>query len=62
MDLRGLLQSDFILSYLHDVRTLQETHLWTSTACYVDNYLFMCRLYSYLRGNTHKDLQHLLQG
>jgi hypothetical protein len=36
MGLHDLLQ----VFYVDDVHTLQETHLWASTACYRDSFTF----------------------
>jgi hypothetical protein len=40
MDLHGLLRGQINFLYIGDVRTSQETHLWTSTACYKASFTF----------------------
>jgi hypothetical protein len=48
----------FTFLYLDDVRTSQETHIWTPTACYVDRFIFYIYIYvrtsqeTYLRNST----------
>jgi hypothetical protein len=40
--------------YLVDIRTSQETHVWTSAVCYGDSFTVVCSSWSYFTGNTHK--------
>jgi hypothetical protein len=41
MGLHGLLWDSLSLLYVGDVRTSQETALWTSTTSYVDSFTFL---------------------
>jgi hypothetical protein len=38
--LHGLIRDSLTFSYVDDIRTSQETHLWTSTACYRNSFTF----------------------
>jgi hypothetical protein len=38
MGLHDLLGDSYTVLYVDDVRTLQETHIWASTACYGNNF------------------------
>jgi hypothetical protein len=40
MSLYRLLGDNFMFLYVDDVRTSQKTHLWASTACYGDSFIF----------------------
>jgi hypothetical protein len=40
--IHGLLRDSFTLLHVHDVCTSQETHVWASTACYGDSFIFLC--------------------
>jgi hypothetical protein len=40
VDIRCLLRGSFYFLYIDDIRTSQETYLYTSTACYGDSFTF----------------------
>jgi hypothetical protein len=39
MGFHGLLRGYVYFLYVDVIRTTQETHLWTSTACYEDSFI-----------------------
>jgi hypothetical protein len=39
--LHGMLRGKLYILYVDDVCTSQETHLWASTACYVDSFTLL---------------------
>jgi hypothetical protein len=48
MDLNELLRGQLYFLYIDDVRTQQETHLWTSTICYGNSFIFYIYIYIYI--------------